>query len=396
MGCCCSRQQRSVAPFDGGDSVLPSAAGAGFPGDTAAIADVQKDGPIPDDKAESSDDDLSSLGPSSEEESSGDDTGLSPEQRWMKQDERQKRQERRRRRAKKKEKLAAKAAAEEGGEATSPQKGAGLDECYTIEASVGRGSYSLVSRCVQLPTGATFALKTVQRKRAPSEAQLQEEVEIMKLLAGAQHDNVVKLKDLFEEPTRVHFVMELCTGGELADKVIALPSGETFGEKVSARFSKQMASALAHLHARHIAHRDLKPENFMLEEKDEPLETATLKMIDFGLSRRFVPGTAMSTLACTVFYVAPEVLGGSYFETCDLWSLGASIYVLLCAAQPFGAEGAAEASVLRLVKAGSFDRENATWKTASSDAQDLIQQLLQLDAKQRLKADQVLVHAWLQ
>ncbi len=48
---------------------------------------------------------------------------------------------------------------------------------------------------------------------------------------------------------------------------------------------QQMISAVRHLHVNGIVHRDLKPENFMLASQDEDSE---IKLIDFGLSKRFL------------------------------------------------------------------------------------------------------------
>ncbi|CAE8602729.1 unnamed protein product, partial [Polarella glacialis] len=123
------------------------------------------------------------------------------------------------------------------------------------------------------------------------------------------------------------------------------------------------------------------------------LAVATLKMIDFGLSRRFVPGQPMKTLACTSHYVAPEVLEGQYTESCDLWSLGVSIYVLLCRSLPFAAEG--EAEVLRKVRAGSYSQDTAAWAAASGQAKSLVSSLLERDVALRPTADEVLLHPWL-
>ena len=47
---------------------------------------------------------------------------------------------------------------------------------------------------------------------------------------------------------------------------------------------RQILSAVKHLHEHNIVHRDLKPENFLMSDKSDEAE---VKMIDFGLSKRF-------------------------------------------------------------------------------------------------------------
>ena len=74
----------------------------------------------------------------------------------------------------------------------------------------------------------------------------------------------------------------------------------------------QMLSAVKHLHEHNIVHRDLKPENFLMNDESEEAE---IKLIDFGLSKRFSQKDQMQkmhTVVGTSYYVAPEVLKGEY------------------------------------------------------------------------------------
>ena len=71
---------------------------------------------------------------------------------------------------------------------------------------------------------------------------------------------------------------ELCTGGELFDKII---QANHFTEKDAAIAMKQILSALNYCHNAKIIHRDIKPENLLYDHEGED---SSLKIIDFGTS----------------------------------------------------------------------------------------------------------------
>jgi calcium-dependent protein kinase len=101
---------------------------------------------------------------------------------------------------------------------------------------------------------------------------------------------------------------------------------------------KQLFSAVNYLHKRLITHRDLKPENILFEdESSDPnsLNNNLIKIIDFGTAAEFTPGVRLKERVGSPYYVAPEVLKGSYTHKCDMWSCGVILYVLLCGAPPF-------------------------------------------------------------
>jgi calcium-dependent protein kinase len=83
----------------------------------------------------------------------------------------------------------------------------------------------------------------------------------------------------------------MCSGGELFDKIVQIGH---FSEKQAAVVFKQILSALNYCHKMKICHRDLKPENFLFECKTVDA-SATLKLIDFGLSKIYADSSTHFT-----------------------------------------------------------------------------------------------------
>jgi calcium-dependent protein kinase len=180
----------------------------------------------------------------------------------------------------------------------------------------------------------------------------------------------------------------LCTGGELFDRII---KEEFFTEQVAAKVFKQILQALNYCHSMNIVHRDLKPENFLFVSPDA---NADLKIIDFGLSKIMEGGKLqrMKTRAGTPYYISPEVLAGNYDVSCDMWSAGCMLYILLCGYPPFYGDNNQE--ILQMVARGVFDYDGEEWDDIAAEAKDLIGKLV-TRPERRLTAAEALQHRWL-
>merc|ERR1711879_431836 len=102
-----------------------------------------------------------------------------------------------------------------------------------------------------------------------------------------------------------------------------------FTEVNAAILMQQIVRAIFYMHQNNVCHRDLKPENFLLATH-EPIDKNLIKIIDFGFACKVEDGQNLETRVGTAYYVAPEVLAGSYNHMCDLWSCGVIMYVMLC------------------------------------------------------------------
>ncbi|KAL3909570.1 MAG: hypothetical protein SGILL_008036 [Bacillariaceae sp.] len=151
---------------------------------------------------------------------------------------------------------------------------------YDLKEILGQGTFGVVRKC-QDKDGKSFALKTILKSKVPDAQVLKREIEIMRKV---NHPHIIRLYDVFEDDKNIFLVSELCTGGELYDRVVdkTLSDEQHFSEYDAARITRNILSALEYIHSLGIGHRDLKPENLLLQDETDQ---AAVKIIDFGLSR---------------------------------------------------------------------------------------------------------------
>mmetsp|Transcript_16048 Transcript_16048/g.17955 ORF Transcript_16048/g.17955 Transcript_16048/m.17955 type:complete len:502 (-) Transcript_16048:65-1570(-) len=258
---------------------------------------------------------------------------------------------------------------------------------YVIGDMIGTGGYGQVRKVKHSVTGIERAMKMISKSminRADKEM-FNNEVSILKSL---DHPNIIKIYEVYEDPNFYYLITELCTGGELFDKIISMSH---FDEKAAAQTLKQVLSAIVYCHQKNIVHRDLKPENLLLESK---AAHAQIKVIDFGTSSLFQGEEKLTDKFGTAYYVAPEVLKGAYDEKCDLWSTGVILYILLSGCPPFN--GRDDKEILGKVASGKFSFKEKIWNNISEEAKDIIRKLLTYDPEERISASEALHHPWIE
>ena len=255
---------------------------------------------------------------------------------------------------------------------------------YRVGPRIGQGSYAEVRRCELKATGQLRAVKMC-RKDLVGQVELQtilQEAEIAKRL---DHPNVIRLYEMFEDQRRYYICMEYCEGGDLFDVITKVAM---FSEDQACQIMRQVLSVVAYCHELGIAHRDLKPENILFEEKGKGL---FVKIVDFGSAARFESGRGIIGTVGTSYYIAPEVLAGKYTETCDEWSVGVILHILLAGKPPF--DGRDDHEILANVRRGQFSLDIPELQNASREALELLKKLLS-PANARLTAKDALQHAW--
>ena len=263
------------------------------------------------------------------------------------------------------------------------------DDYMVLPQVIGSGHYGNVRQCIHRASGNTYAVKSIEKSKVGRIDHLQREID---LLSRVNHGYVMNMIDCYEDETYVHIVTEKYTGGELFDKIIDnTTSNGCLSEKESARIIEQLLKAVAYLHENDIVHRDIKPENILFESEEED---STVKLIDFGLSRRHSRGHALMTNPVgTAYYMSPELLKGKYDASCDVWSVGVVAYILICGYPPFN--GDTDPEIFENIKAGTFTFPSKGWSNVSDECKDFIKCLLRRDPRKRFTAEEALMHPWI-
>ncbi|CAM6039946.1 unnamed protein product [Sphagnum compactum] len=245
---------------------------------------------------------------------------------------------------------------------------------------LGLGSYSKVMKVKRKDTGEIFALKVMDKKHIIRENKVNLVKMERMILDQLDFPGIIRLCFTFQDSYSLYMGLECCDGGELFDQIRR--KGRMKQEEVCF-YAAEIVDILEYIHSQGVIHRDLKPENLLLTSDGH------LKLCDFGsakmvrpLANGFFqpePGEKMSNFVGTAEYVSPEVLTGKPVDYgVDLWALGCIIYQMLEGRPPFKA--ATEYLTFQKVMACEFTMPSHF----SSEAQDLVNHLLDLKPEKRL------------
>ena len=259
---------------------------------------------------------------------------------------------------------------------------------YELCNYIGKGGFGRVYKVHHKLSNQYRAMKIIQCKSISDNhsSTINKEINILKNL---DHPNIIKVYEFYQSEKYVYIINELCTGGELFDKIVDV---KFFSENVASNIMRQLLSAVAYCHENGVIHRDLKPENILIENSEEKdKEFFHIKVIDFGTCE-ILKKKKLTEQIGTSFYIAPEVIKNSYNEKCDLWSCGVILYILLCGSPPF--YGKNEKEIFKKIIEGNFTFRYKIWNKISTEAKNLVLKLLQVNPDKRLSAKEALEDIW--
>ncbi|KAL7566672.1 hypothetical protein ACA910_017737 [Epithemia clementina (nom. ined.)] len=276
---------------------------------------------------------------------------------------------------------------------------------------LGHGAFSTVRLALRKCDSIPVAVKTIAKHEALRSRRLRpgkhlEEWEILTKMRG--HQFIIQLLDVFETEEEIQLVLEYCAGGELFNAIqrkrnrsFAMRRGQ-YSEEQAACIINQILRALSDLHSAGVVHRDLKPENILLASDNE--NSVRVKLCDFGMARSILQNDhdcprqgdgspltpelqrpSNATIGGS-YYIAPELHHGSSYDTAiDMYSLGVTLYIVLCGFPPVFSGPDADEVMFPI----------AYWKDISEDAKNLVRRMLHPDAAMRITADEALRDRWI-
>ncbi|XP_023644779.1 CBL-interacting serine/threonine-protein kinase 23 isoform X2 [Capsella rubella] len=255
---------------------------------------------------------------------------------------------------------------------------------YELGRTLGEGTFAKVKFARNVENGDNVAIKVIDKDKVTKNkmiAQIKREISTMKLI---KHPNVIRMFEVMASKSKIYFVLEFVTGGELFDKI---SSNGRLKEDEARKYFQQLINAVDYCHSRGVYHRDLKPENLLLDA------SGALKVSDFGLSalpQQVREDGLLHTTCGTPNYVAPEVINNKGYDgaKADLWSCGVILFVLMAGYLPF------EDSNLTSLYKKIFKAEFTCPPWFSASAKKLIKRILDPSPATRITFAEVIENEW--
>nr|KAF6330521.1 myosin light chain kinase 2 [Myotis myotis] len=251
--------------------------------------------------------------------------------------------------------------------------------------TLGGGKFGAVCTCTEKATGLKLAAKVIKKQTPKDKEMVMLEIEVMNQL---NHRNLIQLYAAIETPHDIILFLEYIEGGELFERIV--DEDYQLTEVDTMVFVRQICDGILFMHEMQVLHLDLKPENILCVNNTGHL----VKIIDFGLARRYNPKEKMKVNFGTPEFLSPEVVNYDQIsDKTDMWSMGVITYMLLSGLSPF--LGDDDTETLNNVLAANWYFDEETFEAVSDEAKDFVSHLIVKEQGARMSAAQCLAHPWL-
>lgn len=234
-----------------------------------------------------------------------------------------------------------------------------------------------------------FAIKEIKKKDVIVKDCVDYLKNEFKLLKESNHPFIINLTNIFQNTSRIYFVMPFIQGGDLKNYI--KNNYKSINEEIIKFFIAQIILALKYLYEKGIVYQDLKPENILVECD------GYIKICDFGTIRYLSEiDEGYDNYMGTYYYLSPEILNRKKYNHCvDIWSLGIICLYFILGKNPF--HNLNKRQIMSLILKENFYRDKIKNANISNNFKNFIENCLQYNYLDRFNNGDynvIMNHRW--
>jgi serine/threonine protein kinase len=215
---------------------------------------------------------------------------------------------------------------------------------YDLVEKVAEGGMGTVYKGRNRETGQIVAVKVVAAHAAGNQVLMKRFEQEYNAARQLDHPNIVKALEFGNTGSTPFLVMEFVNGETIGQKV---EREGPIPEREAIRLIGQVAQGLYRAHREKLIHRDVKPDNIMITPDGQA------KLTDMGLVKEVEADLNLTRTGRglgTPHFMAPEQFKNAknVDARCDIYALGATLYMMVTGEVPFHSSGALDAYLKKL------------------------------------------------